>query len=115
MAAYIVYIAVACCIGLVFILLGIHQCKSDSPVTMNTGEKPLKPEQLSDVKAWNTGHGKGLIAFGTVVAVTIGIFPIGLYYMDAVAATVLVILAVTAGLVGLEANHSRLERMYKKT
>lgn len=114
MAEYIIMIVMACFIGLIFILLGIHQCKSESPVTMNTGEKPLKPEQLSDVKAWNTGHGKALIVFGIAIAVTISIFPIGLNYMDTAVVTVIVILAVVAELVGLEINHDRLERMYRK-
>lgn len=114
MAEYIIMIVMACFIGLIFILLGIRQCKSESPVTMNTGEKPLKPEQLSDVKAWNTGHGKALIVFGFAIAVTISIFPIGLNYMDTVVGTVILILAVAAELVGLVINHDRLERMYGK-
>lgn len=114
MAGYIINIAMACFVGLIFIILGIRQCKSESPVTMNTGEKPLKPEQLRDVKAWNTGHGKALIAFGITIAVTIGLFPIGLNYMDAEIMTIIVIIAVMAELVGLTANHSRLERMYRK-
>lgn len=114
MAEYIINFAGAGFIGLIFILLGIHQYKSKSPVTMNTGEKPLRPEQLSDVKAWNTGHGKALIAFGIDVAVVIGIFPIGLKYMETVIATIIVLMAVVAGLIGLEVNHKRLERMYKK-
>lgn len=114
MVEYIVNIVGACFVGLIFIFLGIHQCKSESPVTMNTGEKPLRPEQLSDVKAWNKGHGKALIVFGIAIAVTISIFPAGLNYMDAVITTVIVILAVVAELVGLVINHNRLERMYRK-
>lgn len=114
MAVYCVHITGACFIGLIFILLGIRQCKSESPVTMNTGEKPLKPEQLSDVKGWNTGHGKALITFGIVIAFTIGIFPVGLNYMNAVTATIIWIMAVMAELIGLTANHNRLERIYRK-
>lgn len=114
MAGYLVNIAGACLIGLIFILLGIRQCKSESPVTMNTGEKPLKAEQLSDVKAWNKGHGKALIAFGIVIAFTLGTFPAGLNYMNAVTATILWIMAVTAELIGLTVNHKRLERIYRK-
>ena len=114
MAVYIISFAGACFIGLPFVLLGIHQCKSESPVTMNTGEKPLAPEQLSDVKAWNAGHGKALIAFGIVMAAAICIFPVGLNYGDAVTVTVILIIAVVAELIGLELNHNRLERRYRK-
>lgn len=114
MVGYIINTVGACFIGLIFIVLGIHQCKSESPVTMNTGEKPLKPEQLSDVKAWNTGHGKALIVFGIAIAVTIGIFPVGLNYIDAAIMSIIVIIAVMAELVGVIANHSRLERIYRK-
>lgn len=114
MTVYLVNIAGACFIGLIFILLGIHQCRSESPVTMNTGEKPLRAEQLSDVKAWNKGHGKALITFGIVMAFTLGTFPVGLNYMNAVTATILWIMAVAAELIGLTANHNRLERIYRK-
>lgn len=115
MAACIIGFVGACMVGLIFVLLGIHQCKSESPVTMNTGEKPLEPEQLTDVKAWNTGHGKALVAFGIAIAVTLGIFPIGLYYVDAAVLTVITVIVVLAELVGLMANHNRLERKYRKT
>lgn len=62
MAVYCVHITGACFIGLIFILLGIRQCKSESPVT----------------------------------------------------ATIIWIMAVMAELIGLTANHNRLERIYRK-
>ncbi|MDE7046124.1 MAG: hypothetical protein K2O97_14180 [Acetatifactor sp.] len=113
MAAYIINIVAACLIGLLFVILGIRQCRSGSPVVMNTGEKPLKPEQLSDVKAWNTGHGKALIRFGMVIALTIGIFPVTLNFIEAITATIIVIVMVAAEIVWLGINHGRLERVYR--
>ena len=113
MAGYVINITVACIIGLIFIMLGIHQCKSESPVTMNTGEKPLKPEQLSDVKAWNTGHGKALIAFGIAIALTVSIFSIILNDSNVKPVTVAFIIVIAAEIAGLEINHSRLEHIYK--
>ncbi len=113
MAVYIIDFVVSCFIGLVFIVLGIRQCRSEAPAVMNTGEKPLKPEQLRDVKAWNTGHGKALIVFGTAIAFEIGTFPIILDYADAKVSTIILVVMVAAEIVGLEINHCRLERMYK--
>lgn len=113
MAVYIINIVAACFIGLIFIARGIRQCKSESPVVMNTGEKPLRPEQLSDVKAWNTGHGRALMAFGMAIAFTVGIFPFSLNYIDAGISTIIFIVMVAAEIAGLEVNHNRLERLYK--
>ncbi|MCM1216031.1 MAG: hypothetical protein NC331_10795 [Lachnospiraceae bacterium] len=113
MAGYIINIVVGCLVGLIFILLGICQCRSESPVGMNTGEKPPRPEQLSDVKAWNQGHGRALIRFGIVIAVTVGAFPLLLEHADVQVMTVAFIVMIVAEIAGLEVNHVRLERRYK--
>lgn len=113
MGVYIVNVVISVMIGLLFITLGIRQCGSEAPVTMNTGERPLKPEQLSDVKAWNTGHGKALVAFGAGIALEIGIFPVVLNFLDAGISTITLVIVVTAEIIGLVINHNRLTRMYK--
>ena len=67
MAEYIINIVLSVLVGLIFVIIGIRQCKSKTPVVMNTGEKPLKPEQLRDVEAWNKMHGKACIMFGIFI------------------------------------------------
>lgn len=113
MVAYIINILISILIGLIFIILGIRQYRSESPVVMNTGQKPLRPEQLSDMKAWNTGHGKATIAFGIAVAFTVGIFPVVLNYVDARISVISLIIVIVAEIVGLMINHDRLERKYR--
>lgn len=113
MAAFIINIVVGCMVGMIFLILGIRQCKSKLPVAMNTGEKPPKPEQLSDVRAWNAGHGRALIKFGIAIAFTVGIFPVVLDHIHAGIAAVVFIVIVAAEIAGLEINHCRLERRYR--
>ncbi len=111
----ILYFAISFLVSLIFVVLGIRQCRSKSPVTMNTGEKPLRPEQLSDVKAWNTGHGKAFIVYGILLMATLDAFPLILSVgsADIVVTVVAFILAVALELVGLMAYHGRLERKYR--
>lgn len=113
MAGYIINIIIACMVGMIFILLGIHQCKSESPVAMNTGEKPPRPEELSDVKAWNQGHGWALVGFGIAIAFTVGVFPVVLSYANTKITMMVFLVMVAAEVAGLEINHVRLERRYK--
>lgn len=113
MAEYIINIVLSVLVGLIFVIIGIRQCKSKTPVVMNTGEKPLKPEQLRDVGAWNKMHGKACIMFGIAVAFTEAVFPIVINYMDAVFSSVLFIMMFALEIMGLIANHERLERLYR--
>ncbi|MCM1541920.1 MAG: hypothetical protein NC121_11750 [Blautia sp.] len=112
MAGYIINSVVGCLVGLIFVLLGVSQCRSKFPVAMNTGEKPPRPEQLSDVKAWNQGHGRALIGFGIAIAATVGVFPVLLDHADVKMITVAFIAAIVVEVAGLEVNHIRLERRY---
>ena len=113
MAEYIILITISLLTGMIFIILGICQCRSRSPVSLNTGEKPPKPEQLSDVKAWNAGHGTALIMFGIAIAFTCSIFPVILKHADTVITTVAFIAAIVAEIAALEVNHGRLKRKFK--
>lgn len=43
--------------GALMLGIGISQMRSKKPVAFYTGEKPPKPEDISDVAAWNKKHG----------------------------------------------------------
>lgn len=113
MVGYIINFVISALAGLVFILFGVHAYRSETPAVMNTGEKPLKPEQLRDVKAWNTKHGKAFIALGIGVALTTAVFPFALNYVDTIIAAVVYIIVIVLEIVGVLAYHSRLERLYR--
>lgn len=49
MAGTIVYLTISFLVCLVFILLGIRQYRAKKPVTINTGEKPPREEELTSV------------------------------------------------------------------
>ncbi len=49
MAETIIYLVISFLASLVFIVLGISQYKSQKPVSMNTGEKPPREDDLTDV------------------------------------------------------------------
>ena len=47
--------------------IGIYQLRSKKPATFYSGEKPLRPEQLTSVEDWNRGHGLMWIGYGLVI------------------------------------------------
>ena len=49
MAATIIYLVISLLVSLIFILLGIKQYKAEKPVTINTGEKPPREDELTSV------------------------------------------------------------------
>lgn len=58
-------------VSFVFIGIGIFQYRQkDIPVTFYTGESPLDPRCVNDVKAFNQKHGMMWIIFGVVLLVS---------------------------------------------
>ena len=47
--------------------IGFAQRKSKKPVTFYSGEKALRPEQLSDVASWNLKHGNMWLIYGAII------------------------------------------------
>ena len=70
MAATIIYLAISLLVSLIFIILGIMQYRSEKPVSINTGEKPLRKEELTNVTEWNHRHGRNFIILGCVLFIT---------------------------------------------
>lgn len=54
-------------VALIMVCIGISQFKSKTPAAFYTGEKPLNPNELSDVDAWNRKHGRMWIIYGVVI------------------------------------------------
>ena len=74
MAETIVYLAISLLESLIFIILGLKQYKSKTPVTINTGEKPPTEEELTSVTEWNHRHGRNFIILGCMNFVTLSVF-----------------------------------------
>ena len=74
MAATIIYLVISLLVSLIFIILGIMQYRSEKPVSINTGEKPLRKEELTNVTEWNHRHGRNFIIWGCVLFITQAVF-----------------------------------------
>ena len=74
MAETIVCLAISLLVSLIFVILGLKQYKSKTPVTINTGEKPPTEEELTSVNEWNHRHGRNFVILGCMVFVTLSVF-----------------------------------------
>ena len=74
MAAIIIDLVISLLVSLIFIVLGIKQYRAEKPVTINTGEKPPREDELISVTEWNHRHGRNLIIFGCVLFITLSVF-----------------------------------------
>lgn len=54
-------------VALIMAAIGVYQLRSKKPATFYSGEKQLKPEQLTSVDDWNRGHGLMWIGYGLVI------------------------------------------------
>lgn len=74
MAGTIVYLTIAFLVCLGFVLLGIRQYRAKKTVTINTGKKPLREEELTSVAEWNRRHGRNFIILGCSMFLTLSVF-----------------------------------------
>lgn len=51
----------------IMIGIGVSQMKSKNPVSMNTGEKPPRKDELTDVGEYNKKHGLMWILYGSSI------------------------------------------------
>ena len=61
---------------IIFLAIGAWQWKSKTPVGFWTGQKPPKPEEISDVTAYNRGHASMFFAYGIAMPVSIFAGPV---------------------------------------
>lgn len=101
MAATIVYLTISFLVSLIFVILGIRQYRSQTPVTINSGLTPPKPEELTSVSEWNHRHGRDFILFGCALFVTLAAFVYFLEKTDNVVLQAVIFLVVVFGEIAL--------------
>lgn len=74
MVATIIYLVISLLVSLIFVILGLKQYKSKTPVTINTGEKTPREEELTSVTEWNHRHGRNFVILGCMSFVTLSVF-----------------------------------------
>ena len=97
---------VTAAVSLLFAIIGITQIRKTVPVTFYSGEEPPKPEEISDVRAYNTGHGVMWIACGAVLI-------LGWYFAKISEQPLFWFAFIIAPLLLMPLYHSHLERKYR--
>ena len=116
MAATIIYLVISLLVSLIFIILGIRQYRAEKPVTINTGEKPPREDELTSVAEWNHRHGRNFIAFGCILFITQSVFVYFIEKPDGVVFQVVIyMIVVFAEIAWLEFEHNVMKKkMIKK-
>lgn len=84
MAATIIYLGISLLVSFVFIILGIRQYRAEKTVTINTGEKPPREDELTSVAEWNHRHGRNFIILGCALFITLSVFAYFIEKLDGV-------------------------------
>lgn len=116
MAATIIYLVISLLVSLIFIILGIRQYRAEKPVTINTGEKPPREDELTSVTEWNHRHGRNFIIFGCALFITLSVFEYFIEKLDGVALQVAIMtIALFAEIAWVEFEHIVMKKkMIKK-
>ncbi len=94
MAATIIYLVISLLVSLVFIILGIRRYRAEKPVTINTGEKPPREDELTSVTEWNHRHGRNFIILGCLLFITMSVFVYFIEKLDSIALQMVILLIV---------------------
>lgn len=110
-AETLIGLVISLLVALIMIGIGISQLKSKTPVAFYSGEKPPRPEELSDVDAWNKKHGRIWIIYGIVIILSylLGV----LVGLDTSPGLVLYCSGVIIPIVVMIGYHDRLTRTYR--
>ena len=116
MAATIIYLVISLLVSLIFIIIGIMQYRSEKPVSINTGEKPLRKEELTNVTEWNHRHGRNFIILGCVLFITQAVFGYFIKKLDGVVVQVVIYMIVLfCEIAWVEFEHNMMKKkMIKK-
>ena len=116
MAATIIYLVISLLVSLIFIILGIMQYRSEKPVSINTGEKPLRKDELTNVTEWNHRHGRNFIVLGCVLFITQAVFGYFIKKLDGVVVQVVIYMIVLfSEIAWVELEHNMMKKkMIKK-
>lgn len=97
--------------SLIFIVIGISQILTKTPVTFYSGEEPFKPEEITDIKAWNKSHGLMWILYGISITLT---WFIGYKYFKSYWLLVPFFMGTIVPLFIMPLYHERLIKKYQK-
>ena len=116
MAATIIYLGISLLVSLVFIILGIRQYRAEKPVTINTGEKPPREEELTSVAEWNHKHGRNFIILGCALFITLSVWAYFIEKLDGVVLQVVILMIVVfAEIAWVQFEHNVMKKkMIKK-
>lgn len=111
MAATIIYLVISLLVSLIFIILGIRQYKAEKPVSINTGEKPPREDELTSVAEWNHRHGRNFIIFGCMLFITLSVFGYFVEKLDsAVLWVVIFMIVLFAEIAWIEFEHNVMKK-----
>ena len=116
MAGTIFYLVISFLVSLAFILLGIRQYRAKKPVTINTGEKPPREEELTSVAEWNHRHGRNFIILGCAMFLTLSVFAYVMEKRDGgVLPVMILLLALFAEIGWVMLEHRVMKKALKKS
>ena len=98
-------------VALLMVGIGIYQIKSPKPAGFYSGVEPPKPEEINDLRAWNTKHGAMWMVYGGIIALSAIIFS---FVIDGLVGTVILIGGVMLPLPFMVWWHHHLESKYLK-
>lgn len=111
MATIIIYLVISLLVSLIFIILGIRQYKAEKPVTINTGEKTPREDELTSVTEWNHRHGRNLIIFGCALFITLSVFVYFIEKLDSsVFQVVILVIVIFAEIAWVEFEHNVMKK-----
>ena len=116
MAGTIIYLVISLFVSLIFIILGITQYRSEKPVSINTGEKPPREDELTSVTEWNQRHGRNFIIFGCALFITLSVFVYFIENLEGVLFQMVIFMVVIfAEIAWVEFEHNAMKKkMIKK-
>ena len=111
MGEFITSLFIHFAIGIIMIIIGISKMKKQEPIRFYHREKPLRYDEVTDVKAYNKKHGMMWIIFGVVII----LFEIiGMIMKYSVYFFFIVILTAIAGIILTMKYHQKINNEYVK-
>ena len=111
MAYTIIYLVISLLVSLIFIILGIGQYKAEKPVSLNTGEKSPREDELISVTDWNHRHGRNLIIFGCMLFITSSFFMYSIEKLDGIVLqSAIFIMVLFAEIAWVEFEHNMMKK-----
>ncbi len=109
MAEKIIGLVIVSMVAGVMIIIGISNIRSKKPVGFYTGDKPLLPGEVSDMKKWNKRHGWMWIIFGCLM-IAAYVYPMLLDNEKLMG--ILYLISVFGGIIGMMGYHGHMKKRF---